>query len=166
MHWTREIITFIRQRQREGMDLKQIENIIVIYDERSIAKAADKLFKLEKELGALLFERRYHEMIPTFAGRVYIDAARKMVGMKQETYKIIKDISGGTSGEISIAYTPERGSKVFCNVYPVFHREYPDFQVKTFEARVPKAKELLFRHEVTSAGALGGQEQRRGIAPD
>ena len=78
------------------MDIRQIEYIIAIEQEQSISKAAEKLFltqsalnqqllKLEKELGTPLFERRKHTMIPTYAGRIYLNTAHRMVDMKQET---------------------------------------------------------------------------------
>ena len=100
------------------MDLRQIENIIAIEQEQSISRAAEKLFltqsalnqqllKLEKDLGTPLFERRKHSMIPTFAGRIYLRTAHQIVDMKKETYRIISDISEESTGEISVAYTPE-----------------------------------------------------------
>ncbi|WP_235839280.1 LysR family transcriptional regulator [Clostridium sp. Marseille-P2415] len=102
------------------MDLRMIENIIAIEQEQSISKAAEKLYltqsalnqqllRLEKELKIQLFERRKHSMIPTFAGRTYLATAHRMVDMKQETYKIIHDITEETAGEISVASAPEGG---------------------------------------------------------
>ena len=72
------------------MDLRQIENIIAIEQEQSISRAAEKLFltqsalnqqllKLEKELGTPLFERRKHSMIPTFAGRIYLQSGWRSI---------------------------------------------------------------------------------------
>ena len=77
------------------MDLRQIENIITIEQEQSISRAAEKLFltqsalnqqllKLERELGTPLFERRKHSMIPTLAGRIYLNTAKQMISMKQD----------------------------------------------------------------------------------
>lgn len=144
------------------MDLRQIENIIAIEQEQSISKAAEKLFltqsalnqqllKLEKELGIQLFERRKHSMIPTFAGRIYLTTAHQMVDMKRETYKIIHDISEENTGEIAIAYTPEKGSLMFSCIYPVFHKKYPNVTFRIREARVKKMVQLLVQKEVTMA---------------
>lgn len=153
------------------MDLRQIEHIIAIEQEQSISRAAEKLFltqsalnqqllKLEKELGIPLFERRKHSMIPTFAGRVYLATAHRMTEMKQETYKIIHDISEETSGEIALAYTPERGSLMFSHVYPVFHKRYPNITFKLFEARVKKMEQLLFQREITIAHLAFTEDSR------
>lgn len=144
------------------MDLRQIEHIIAIEQEQSISKAAEKLFltqsalnqqllRLEKELGTPLFERRRHSMIPTFAGKVYLSAARQMIALKMETYKIIHDVAEENAGEISLAYSPERGSLMFSSVYPHFHRRYPHITFRICEAHVKKMEQLLLQREVTLA---------------
>lgn len=144
------------------MDLRQIENIIAIEQEQSISKAAEKLFltqsalnqqllRLEKELGLPLFERRRHMMIPTFAGKIYLATAHQMIDMKKETYKILHDISDETYGEISVAYSPERGSLLFSQIYPAFHRRYPRVTFSIHEAHVKKMETMLLQKEVTLA---------------
>ena len=144
------------------MDLHKIENIIAIEREQSISKAAEKLFLtqsalnqqllyLEKELGTPLFERRKHSMVPTCAGRIYLATAHQIVDMKQETYKIIHDIAEERAGEISVAYTPEKGSLMFSCIYPLFHKKYPKITFNIKEARVKKMEQLLLRKEVTMA---------------
>lgn len=144
------------------MDLRQIQNIIEIEQEHSILKASQKLFitqsalnqqllRLEKELGIKLFERRKKGMIPTLAGRIYLSTARQMIDMKKETYKIIHDISEENTGEISVAYTPERGSLMFSDIYPIFHREYPKITFDIREARVKKMEQMLLEKEITFA---------------
>ena len=144
------------------MDLRQIENIVAIEQEQSISKAEERLFltqsalnqqllRLEKELGIQLFERKKHAMIPTFAGKVYLATAHRMIDMKKETYKIIHDISNETAGEISVAYSPERGSLLFSHIYPTFRRRYPNVTFSIHEAHVKKMETMLLQKEVTLA---------------
>ena len=144
------------------MDLRQIEYIIAIEQEQSISKAAEKLFitqsalnqqllKLEKELEMPLFERKKRQMIPTIAGRIYLATAHQMLDMKEETYKIIHDIADETVGEIALAYTPERGSMMFSEIYPDFHKRYPGITFQITEARIKKMEQLLLQREITLA---------------
>ena len=77
-------------------------------------------------------------MIPTFAGKIYLATAHQMIDMKKETYKILHDISDETYGEISVAYSPERGSLLFSQIYPAFHRRYPRVTFSIHEAHVKK----------------------------
>ena len=144
------------------MDLKQLEYIVAIADEQSISKAAEKhymtqsalnqqLLRLERELGLLLFHRIKHSMIPTYAGNVYLDAARRILGIKEETYKMLSDIADMKKGEISISYTPERGSEMFARVYPLFHKKYPEITFRVIEARSVKMEQLLEQGSVSLA---------------
>ena len=144
------------------MDLRQIENIIAIEQEQNISKAAEKVFltqsalnqqllKLERSLGVQLFERRSHCMTPTFAGRIYLATAHQMLDMKEETYRILHDIAQETSGEIAVAYTPERGALMFSEIYPKFHERYPKITFRIFEARIKKMEQLLLQKQVTLA---------------
>lgn len=142
------------------MDLHQMEYIIAIEKEQSISRAAAKLYltqsalnqqllRLEKELGTPLFERHHHAMTPTFAGNIYLTTAKQMLAMRDDTYRIIQDITEETAGEISLSYTPERGALMFSSVYPKFHQDYPRISFKIKEARIKQMEQLVLRKEVT-----------------
>lgn len=70
------------------MDLRQLENIVAIAEERSISRAAERLFisqpalsqqvsKLEARLGVPLFSRDKQGLSLTQAGKVYVENAKK-----------------------------------------------------------------------------------------
>ena len=87
------------------MDLKQLEYIIAISDYGNITAAAEHLYvtpsalnqqliKLEGELGLSLFVRNYRRMEPTAAGRLYLENARRILEIKQNTYSELQDMVG------------------------------------------------------------------------
>lgn len=144
------------------MDIHQLEYIIAIEQEQSVSRAAERLFltqsalnqqllRLESELGTPLFERRSRKMIPTLAGRIYLSTAHRIVDMKQETYKMIRDIAQENAGEIAVAYTPEVGARMFTAIYPVFHQKYPDVTFRIHEQRAKGMERLLLQKAVTFA---------------
>ncbi len=144
------------------MDLKQMENIMAIANKGSITRAAEGLFvtqsalnqqllKLEKEIGLPLFERRNHSMVPTEAGRIYLDGAREILQIKENTYKRLSDLSEESHGSISIVYTPERGADMFADIYPVFHLLYPHIRFHTRELRNKQMEQLLMNKETDLA---------------
>lgn len=144
------------------MDLRQIEYMIAIAEEKSISKAADKLFmtqsalnqqllKLENELGTKLFYRKRSSMEPTEAGNIYLACGRRMVEMKKETYKKIRDLTNEDRGRISLACTPEKGSELFSYVYPYFHDAYPHITFKLTEATPKNMEQMVLREEVDLA---------------
>ena len=153
------------------MDLRQIEYILAIEQEQSISRAAEKLYitqsalnqqllKLEKELGVDLFERKNRQMVPTYAGQIYLETAHRMVEMKAMTYKRIQDIREKNAGEISIAFTPERGAQMFARVYPIFHERYPQIQFKIREGRSKSMEQMVLQKQVTFAYVVYVPEKR------
>ena len=106
------------------MDTKQIEYILKIAEENNITRAAEKLFitqpalnqqllKLERELGTQLFYRSRTDWRPTEAGMVYLENAKKMLLIKQDTYRIINDMTAQKQGSLSVGLTPGRGISMF-----------------------------------------------------
>ena len=144
------------------MDLRQLEYIVTIEREKNISRAAEKLYltqsalnqqllRLEQDVGMPLFERRNRVMVPTYAGRIYLDAAKRMLDIKRETYKAIQDIADEQGGEIAIAYSPEAGARLFSAVYPLFHEKYPGVTFKIHEERVKVMERLLLQKTVDMA---------------
>jgi DNA-binding transcriptional LysR family regulator len=136
------------------MDLKQVEYILKIAEENNITHAADKLYitqsalnqqllKLEKELGTPLFHRSRSNWRLTEAGEVYVKNARELLRIKKNTYDQIRDISEIQKGTLSIGYTPARGIRMFGDVYPDFHRAFPDITVIPTEGRVRELQAMV-----------------------
>lgn len=136
------------------MDIRQIEYIVAIADEKGITRAAEKLFitqsalsqqlqKLEKELDAKLFFRNKNEWIPTPVGTVYLKNAREILRIKQRTYAEIADLVESSHGYLSIGMTPGRGPDMFSQVYPRFHDLFPDITVEPRELSVKRQQEEI-----------------------
>lgn len=136
------------------MDIRQIEYIVAIADEKGITRAADKLFitqsalsqqlqKLEKELDAKLFFRNKNEWIPTPVGNVYLKNAREILRIKQRTYAEIADLVESSHGYLSIGMTPGRGPDMFSQVYPRFHDLFPEITVEPRELSVKRQQEEI-----------------------
>lgn len=141
------------------MDLKQVEYIVKIADERSITRAAEKLFvtqsalnqqllRLEKDLGTKLFYRKKVDFKPTNAGEVYLENARKILQIKNQTYSVIHDMVETKKGYLSIGFTPGRGREMFVNVYPLFHQQYPNIIVEPHELSVQKQQQLIMQGQL------------------
>ena len=86
------------------MNLHKLEYLVAISEEGNLTRAAEKLYvsqpalskalsALEGELGILLMERRYAKLIPTPEGRIYIEAAKKMIAVRNEVNERIAQIA-------------------------------------------------------------------------
>ncbi|WP_432641888.1 LysR family transcriptional regulator [Acidaminococcus sp.] len=136
------------------MDTRLIEHILKIAEEKSITKAAEKLYltqsalnqqllHLEHELGTTLFNRSKTNWGPTKAGEIYLEGAREMLRVKQQTYSRISDLTNGYKGTIRVGMTPVRGPDMFIHVYPAFHKEYPNIEVIPYEMNVFQMQKLV-----------------------
>lgn len=141
------------------MNLKEIEYIVKIAEERNVTHAAEKLFltpsalnqqllHLEREIGTQLFFRSRVGWTPTEAGEIYLNTAREMLRMKRETYKQLQDIATTKKGNLSIGFPPERGAAMFTSVYPAFHMEYPDITINVCEVSVHRQQQLIKKGDI------------------
>ncbi len=132
------------------MDLTSLGYIVAVAEQRQLSKAADIVHvtssalsqcikKIEDELGLPLFEkidsRTFHL---TTAGRIYVDAAKKILKTKDEAYREIRDVYHTVRGRFTFGCSPKRGLAMFSNVYPTFHKVYPDVRIDLVEANLNK----------------------------
>lgn len=133
--------------------------ILTIAQEGGISKAAAKLFitqsaldqqllKLENELGTQLFYRSRGGFTLTAAGKVYVEYAKQMVGLQNEAYRIIHDLSDRQRGTLSLAFAPERGMEMFMSVYPRFYETFPKINVIPREIGVKRQLQMLQNDEL------------------
>lgn len=137
------------------MDMTILKYIVTIADERKLSTASEKLHvtssalcqcvkKLEHELGVPLFEKIDSRMfLLTMAGKIYVDAGRKILKLKEDAYREIQDVCHSTRGEFTFGCSPKRGLAAFSNVYPDFFRTYPDVKVKLVEASLNDLYQLV-----------------------
>lgn len=153
------------------MDTKQIEYILKIAEEKNITKAAEKLYitqsalnqqllRLEKELGAPLFNRSRANWGPTEIGSIYLDAAKEIMHIKKQTYAQISDCIQNRKSTLSVAFTPGRGIDMFIHVYPVFHKMFPDIKVEPHEISVRQQQALLKNGSIDLAFGTMTKDQR------
>lgn len=136
------------------MDTRLIEHIIKIAEEKSITKAAEKLYltqsalnqqllKLEHELGTELFKRNKADWSPTKAGEIYLEGGKEILRIKKQSYRRISDLTDSYKGTITVGMTPVRGPDMFIHVYPHFHKTYPNMVVVPYELSVHRMQPMI-----------------------
>lgn len=136
------------------MDLKQLEYIVKIADEKNVSRAAEKLYisqsalnqqllKLEKELGAPLFFRTRNNWQLTEIGEIYVRTAREIIGLKEAAYNQIADALGSESRHFTLGIAPGRGIGMFTNVYPKFLKSFPGVSISPIEMSSYRQQSLI-----------------------
>ena len=101
------------------MNWNQLQYIVTTAQEKSITKAAKKLFisqpsltlsiqNLEKELGVELFERNRGSLALTYAGQLYYDWALSTLHARERLSDRLSDIREESSHLIRLASDPPR----------------------------------------------------------
>ena len=117
------------------MDTRYLQYFIAIAEERNMTKAAERLYvaqsslsyqlnKLETEVGVPLFLRTKNDMILTPAGKLYLDAALRVIALKDRLYQNIADLN--QRGHLRISVTSIWGNNLLENILPEFKQVFPD----------------------------------------
>lgn len=114
------------------MNWNQLQYVITITNEKSITKAAKKLYisqpslslsiqSLEKEIGTALFERVHGEIILTYAGSLFYEWAISTLHSHTQLECKLSDIATGSRKLIRLGLSPHRSERLLA---PVLERFY------------------------------------------
>lgn len=117
------------------MDTRYLQYFIAIAEERNMTKAAERLYvaqsslsyqlnKLEEDVGTPLFLRNKNDMTLTPAGSLYLDAALRVIALKDRLYQNIADLN--QRGHLRISVTSIWGNKIMAAILPEFKSTFPD----------------------------------------
>ena len=134
------------------MDVRYLEYILEIAEQRSITKAKDRLFvsqstlsqyliRLEQEIGTPLFYRRKNELVPTPAGQLYLEAARNVVEIRRNLYAQIAALQD--AGRIRMAVSSSWGMDMMAHLAPDFHEHYPHVTLDLVQERFQRIRQRL-----------------------
>lgn len=126
------------------MTLRDIAYITAIEEEKSITKAAAKLFvaqpalsqclqRVEKELGSELFVRTTNGVQLTVEGKCFLKFAETTLLAQQNMQKEMKDIQNAEGGEILLGLTGTQATYVLPYFLPRFKQMYPNIEITLVE---------------------------------
>lgn len=141
---------------------KELNYIKIITEEKSISKAARRLFisqpslsqyvrRMEQELGTELFKRTPAGLIPTYAGERYYHTAVRILALYEDLEREISDINGLKTGKIQLGITSHLGTSVLARVLPQFHRQFPGIECTVTEDTSDGLEERLLRRDLDFA---------------
>jgi len=118
------------------MDIRKLEYVIAIAEEKSLSKAAEKLFvtqsALSQTLAALkaeglppLFTYEKREMHLTDAGKIYVSSARAIIEIEKNAQAALKDLSMKHNRSFRIAVSPYLSPVLYLKVLPRLRRDFP-----------------------------------------
>lgn len=146
------------------MDEKRLSHILMIAKEQNITHAAEKLYitrsalnysllNLEKELGFSLFKRLSNKLIPTYEGELYLKKAQQIVNLYHELDHIMESFTDEGYGRINLGVTVNTGQKNLMEIFPAFHKQYPNYTFQLIEGNVKYLEQRLLDGTIDLAWA-------------
>ena len=136
------------------MNWNQLQYIVTTAQEKSISKAAKKLYisqpsltlsiqNLEKELGVVLFERTRGALSLTYAGQLYYDWALNTLHSREQLGARIDDIKEQTSHQIRLGISPHRSTILLPALLPDFYAQFPKSELRIEERPTYQLRALM-----------------------
>ena len=118
------------------ISLIQLEYIVALDNYRNFVLAAEKCFvtqptlsmqvkKLEDDLGVKVFDRSKQPVVPTDAGTLVLEQARKILFESGRLKEIVDQFKGDVSGELRMGIIPTLAPYLLPLFAGNFHRKYP-----------------------------------------
>lgn len=120
-----------------------LEYFLVAAEELNFTRAAKRLFisqqslsnhisNLEKEFDVILFNRTT-PLTLTYAGQALKSKARKLLTLKEETYRELADIKDFSVGQLTIGVSHTRGRIILPEVLPLYRERFPNIDLRLVE---------------------------------
>lgn len=144
------------------MEIREWNYLIAIAEEKSISKAAERLFMaqsslsqflsvMESELGCRLFVRTSTGVRPTEEGRLMTEYAYRALSEYHSVRDQMQDIRDLQRGRVIMGISSFRGSFLMPPVLNAFHMEYPGIRVEIREENSMVLEQLLQKGEIDLA---------------
>lgn len=136
------------------MNWNQLQYVITIAEEKSITKAAQKLYisqpslslsiqALEKETGTSLFERNRGEMKLTYAGSLFYEWAVSTLHSHTQLEWKLGDIVSGSRTLIRLGLSPHRSERLLAPVLERFYSMYENCDIQIIEQPTYILRQML-----------------------
>lgn len=120
-----------------------MDYLFAIEEEQSLTRASQRLFiaqstlsmylnRLESELGVKLFDRSKSPVLPTPAGRIYLDELKRIQKIEKNLLRTMDQIAHPQQ-TLTIGIGPARANNWMPLVLPVFRESYPDVAIHIIE---------------------------------
>lgn len=144
------------------MEIKELNYLIAIAEEKSISKAAERLFMaqsslsqflttFESSLGARLFVRTSRGVRPTEAGNIMLNYAYSTLSEYHRTQDEIQDLNELKSGSVIFGISGFRGSYLLPPVLNAFKLDYPGIRVQIVERNSMALEQMLLSGKIDLA---------------
>ncbi len=137
----------------------EIDYVYEVYKEKSFSGAAKNLFvsqpalsssikKIESRLGITIFDRSSQPISLTEEGKVYIEAAEKIIAIKNGLTERLSDMSELKTGHITVSGENYISSFIYPKIIIRFKEKYSGIDIEMVESNSHDLQNQLFNESV------------------
>lgn len=141
------------------MNLRELQYLVAVDEERHFHKAAERCFvsqptlsgqlkKLEEELGVLLVERTSRQVAMTEVGAVIADKARGILAEVKGIREVAETFHDPMAGELHVGLIPTVAPYLLPVIMPALRKAYPKLKLWLHEYQTQVLLEKLHRAEL------------------
>jgi DNA-binding transcriptional LysR family regulator len=127
------------------MELRHLRYFVAVAEERSITRAAERLWiaqpglstqmrRLESELGIELFHRHTRGVELTQAGELFLERARAVLTAAEEARTMGANLEAGLVGTVRLGIATEAPARLTPSLLATFGHDRPDVEVTVVES--------------------------------
>jgi DNA-binding transcriptional LysR family regulator len=122
------------------VDFRRLEVFCRVVELKSFSRAADAVFlsqptvsehirALEESFGEKLLDRLGREVLPTPAGAILYDYARRIISLRNEARQTLEKFRGNLAGKLALGASTIPGAYLLPAVIEAFHLRYPSARI-------------------------------------
>lgn len=136
------------------MNLKHAQYVLTVLRVGSMTEAAKQLYisqpslsqtirQAEEQLGTPIFNRDTSPLSLTYAGQMYVKAAREVISIDTNLINEIEEIKKEYHGRMRLGFSVQRGMQLLPLVIPEFVKKYPYVRIELHEHGSDTLEQLL-----------------------
>ena len=149
------------------MDLRKLEVFCKVYELKSFSRAgkacllsqptvSEHIRHLETHLDVRLFDRLGREVVPTRAGEILYNYARRMLNLKREAGQTLERYRGKMSGDLELGGSTIPGQYILPSLIGRFREDFPDIFIKLIIGDTMKITNMVLDGEL-ELGVVGAK---------
>jgi len=149
----------IRTWYSARMDLRRLRYFVVVAEESSFSRAAERLHiaqpplshqikQLEQELGVRLFERSNRGVWLTEAGALLLEEARRIFVQLDQTVRAVRRVGHGQVGRLTLGFVPSSSNEALPPILHAFRERVPGVELFLREMRPDRVVQRLHERQI------------------
>jgi DNA-binding transcriptional LysR family regulator len=149
------------------MELRWIRTFVVVAEERSFRRAADRLLiaqpavsqhiaSLEKSVGVRLLDRDTRGTRLTDVGSAFLESCRQILHTVESAELVARNAGSGEFGRVRLGFNAGFASDQLVSLVRILRRRHPHLEIGVDSSRTNHQIMRLIREDVLDAGLIGG----------